>query len=177
MIEHRVIEKMISLVAGAVPIIQRAGALNGVLIDTLADFIRTYADRCHHGKEEQILFRDLRRKKVVEEHREIMNELIEEHKWGRMKLGRLVEAKGEFLRGKQEALSDVVTCLQDFAAFYPQHIEKEDKHFFLPCMAYFTESERDRMLKEEVEFDKEFIHKMYEEKIQDVRLILGGQLS
>ena len=26
--------------------------------------------------------------------------------------------------------------------FYPKHIEKEDKRFFLPCMNYFTQEEK-----------------------------------
>ena len=30
-----------------------------VFIDTAVDFIHTYADRCHHGKEEDILFKAL----------------------------------------------------------------------------------------------------------------------
>ena len=30
-----------------------------VFIDTAVDFIRTYADRCHHGKEEDLLFKAL----------------------------------------------------------------------------------------------------------------------
>jgi hemerythrin-like domain-containing protein len=35
-----------------------------LFIDTAVDFIRTYADRCHHGKEEDILFRNLAKKKT-----------------------------------------------------------------------------------------------------------------
>jgi len=35
--------------------------------------------------------------------------------------------------------------------FYPRHIEKEDKHFFIPCMEYFSEAEKEAMLKEEWE--------------------------
>lgn len=169
MIEHRVIEKMIYLIDEAVPIIEKAETVDGLLIDTFADFIRTYADRCHHGKEEEILFRDLSRKKLVEEHRQIMAELIEDHKWGRIKVGQLMKAKEEFLGGKKEALSDVLTCLKDISAFYPKHIAKEDRHFFLPCMDYFTETEKDRMLEEEMDFDKGFIHKVYKEKSIQVK--------
>jgi hemerythrin-like domain-containing protein len=83
--------------------------VDGLLIDTFADFIRIYADRCHHGKEEEILFRDLRRKKLVEEHRQIMAELVEDHKGGRIKVGQFMKAKDEFLGGKKEALSEVLT--------------------------------------------------------------------
>lgn len=177
MIEHRVIEKMIALIDEAVPIVERAGKIDGVLIDTLADFIRTYADRCHHGKEEEIFFRALERKKIVEEHRQIMNELIEEHKWGRTKVSQLLKAKSEFLEGKHNALSEVIVCLREIAVFYPKHIEKEDKHFFLPCMDYFSGSERDRMLEEEMDFDKAFIHKIYKEKTLQVKLKLDNGLT
>jgi hemerythrin-like domain-containing protein len=175
MIEHRIIEKMIALIDAAVPIIEQTGTVDGVLIDTLADFIRTYADRCHHGKEEEILFRALERKKLVEEHLQIMNELIEDHKWGRAKVSQLLNAKNEFLKGKRDALSETVACLKEIAVFYPKHIEKEDKHFFLPCMDYFSESEKDRMLEEEMDFDKGFIHKIYKEKTLQVRLSLDKQ--
>ncbi len=177
MIEHRVIEKMIALIERAVPIIERAGTIDGVLVDTLADFIRTYADRCHHGKEEEIFFRALERKRLVEEHRQIMNELIEEHKWGRTKVSQLLKAKNEFLGGTQVALLEIVACLKEIAAFYPKHIEKEDKHFFLPCMDYFSESEKDRMLEEEMDFDKGFIHKIYKEKTLQVKLKLDKGLT
>lgn len=177
MIEHRIIEKMISLIGVAVPIIEKSQTFDGRLIDTFVDFIRNYADRCHHGKEEEIFFRDLGRKKLVEEHRQIMSELIEDHKWARKKVSLLLQAKDEFVEGRKEALSTVVECLKEIADFYPKHIEKEDKHFFLPSMDYLSDSERDRMLEEEMDFDKEFIHKVYKEKTQQVKHALENQIT
>jgi len=94
-----------------------------------------------------------------------------------VKVSQLLQAKEEFVGGKQEALAKVLTCLKEIASFYPKHIEKEDKHFFLPCMDYFTETERDRMLEDEMDFDKGFIHKIYKEKTQQVRLALSSQLT
>ena len=166
MIEHRVIEKMIALIDMAVPVIEKTGAVDGRFIDTLVDCIRTYADRCHHGKEEEILFRDLERKKLVEEHRQIMNELIEEHRWGRVKVSQLLQAKEEFVGGKQEALTNILACLKEIASFYPKHIEKEDKHFFLPVMNYFNREEKERMLQEFWAFDKNLIHEKYRKMVE-----------
>ena len=168
MIEHRVIEKMIALIAMAVPVIEKAGTVDGELIDTLVDCIRTYADRCHHGKEEEILFRDLGRKKLVEEHRQIMNELIEDHKWGRVKVSQLLQAKGEFVGGKQEALAKVLSCLKEIAGFYPKHIEKEDKHFFIPVMDYFSTAEQQAMLDRFWEFDRALIHERYRKVVEEL---------
>ncbi|MGD9676204.1 MAG: hemerythrin domain-containing protein, partial [Candidatus Bipolaricaulia bacterium] len=62
MIEHRLIERMIALVSHAVAGIQSSGEVDPLFVDLAVDFIRTYADRTHHGKEEDILFRNLDRK-------------------------------------------------------------------------------------------------------------------
>ena len=59
MIEHRLIERMIKILDRSLRKMEREKELDLNFIDTLVDFIRTYADRCHHGKEEDILFRDL----------------------------------------------------------------------------------------------------------------------
>jgi len=94
-----------------------------------ADFIRTYADRYHHGKEEDILFRELRGKKLKNEHRHTMEELIEEHRWGRKITARLGEANKRVIEGDRDVVSTVTDCMQSLVQFYPKHIEKEDKHF------------------------------------------------
>ncbi len=38
--------------------------------------------------------------------------------------------------------------------FYPRHIDKEDKHFFLPVMEYFSREEKDALLARMDEFDR-----------------------
>ena len=74
------------------------------LIDSGVDFFRTYADRCHHGKEEDILFRDLAKKRLSPEHKKIMDELIHEHRFGRETVGKLVSAKERYVKGDKAAL-------------------------------------------------------------------------
>ena len=49
--EHRLIEKMLRLFEGEIKRISELNRLDTVFIDTAVDFIRTYADRTHHGKE------------------------------------------------------------------------------------------------------------------------------
>jgi hemerythrin-like domain-containing protein len=124
------------------------------------DFIRTYADRTHHGKEEDILFRELIKKQLSQEHARIMEELVEEHKYARKTVGMLVDAKERYLKGENTS-QEVVALLEELAHFYPIHIEKEDKHFFYPSMEYFTKEEQDRMLKEFYEFYRNMIHEKY----------------
>ncbi|MBS1237970.1 MAG: cation-binding protein, partial [Deltaproteobacteria bacterium] len=47
MIEHRLIEKMIKVMKGQLDHIQTGKPVSSPLIETITDFIRAYADRCH----------------------------------------------------------------------------------------------------------------------------------
>ena len=175
MIEHRLIERMIDVMKEELLLIEKKRKVDPEFIESAVDFIRTYADRCHHGKEEDILFRDLGGKKLTDEHRRTMEELMEEHRWGRKVTGRLVEANTRYVHGHREALSAIMDCIKTLVEFYPKHIEKEDKHFFIPCMEYFSEEEKEAMLKEEWEFDKTLIHEKYRNMVITAEKILTAR--
>ena len=162
MIEHRLIEKMVRLMEGELHKIDQGGEADPVFIERAVDFFKTYADRCHHGKEEDILFRDLSQKKLSLEHKRIMDELINEHIFGRKTVGRLVDAKEKYTQGMADAQKEIVECLKLLVELYPAHIEKEDKHFFIPCMAYFTRKEQEQVLEEGWEFDRKMIHEKHQ---------------
>ena len=95
------------------------------------------------------------------DHMTVIEELIEEHRVGRKITANLVEANGRYLQGDSKALDDIIGCMQKPVEFYPKHIEKEDKHFFIPVMNYFSKDEQDGMLKKGYEFDQELIHEKY----------------
>ncbi|MBN2395442.1 MAG: hemerythrin domain-containing protein, partial [Candidatus Atribacteria bacterium] len=99
MAEHRLIERMISMVEDEAKKIKRDKPLNVEFIDVAVDFIRTYADRTHHGKEEEILFRDCAKKEMSKEDRYIMDGLIQEHQYSRNTLKELIAAKEKYLQG------------------------------------------------------------------------------
>ncbi len=169
MIEHRLIERMVALMKQElarlkdnVAVATEFAFVDPVFIDTVVDFIRTYAGRTHHGKEEGLLFAALAGKDLTPEHRQAMEELIEDHRWGDRTLVSLLQAKNDYLLEKAGALDDLLLHLEALAVFYPMHIEKEDKHFFLPCMNYFSEAEKAQMLESIWEFDRKLIHEHYD---------------
>ncbi len=127
MIEHRLIERMIGVMEKEAARIDREKAADPLFIDTVVDFIRTYADRCHHGKEEDILFRELTKKNLDAVHRRVMEELIAEHVLGREKTKSLSLAGKRYAGGDRAALTDITRLMKELAGFYPAHIIKEDK--------------------------------------------------
>jgi hemerythrin-like domain-containing protein len=167
MIEHRLIERMIKIMNSEAGKIEKGGVLNLDFIKKAVDFIKTYADQCHHGKEEGILFRELENKKITKEHRKAMEELIEEHKLGRELTRSLNEALEKAEEGDHSQMTAAARIMKKLVNFYPEHIEKEDKRFFMPVMGYFTESEKEAMLREGYDFDRKLIHDRYREMVEE----------
>lgn len=174
MIEHRLIERMIKLLGEKSQRFSKEKSADTLFIDKALDFIRMYADRCHHGKEEDILFRDLAKKELQPEHKKIMDELIKDHTYARNTTRSLVSAKERYVQQDKSALSDIIKLMEGLATFYPRHIEKEDKHFFLPCMKYFSQEEQAAMLNEFWEFDKRLIHEKYKAMVEEISYLHGN---
>jgi len=161
MIEHRLIERMIAVIKKEVEKIRAAREVDPVFIDTAVDFIRIYADRTHHGKEEEICFRELSLKDMTGDDQAVMKELVDEHVIGRQTVRDLLEAKRRYLDGDKTALQTIIDKFSFLVDFYPRHIAKEDKVFFPRANKYFTEKEQATMLAEFWEFDRRMIHYKY----------------
>jgi hemerythrin-like domain-containing protein len=168
MTEHRLIERMISSINKEIIKIEKVGMINQSFIAVAVDFLQIYADRTHHGKEEEILFRDLSRKKLSDNDNLIMNELIQEHIVGRTTTADIVKSAAAYQKGDKAALPSVTLSLKKFVDFYPKHIEKEDKVFFPSSMTYFSEQEQKSMLEEFREFDRKMIHEKYKFVIESI---------
>ena len=69
-------------------------------------------------------------------------------------------------------LPDIVKLMAELAEFYPRHIEKEDKYFFLPCMKYFSREEQAAMLNEFWEFDRKLVHEKYKKIVEEIEKVM-----
>jgi hemerythrin-like domain-containing protein len=161
MIEHRLIERMIKMMEIKMQNIGKDSKPDILFIEDACDFLKTYADRCHHGKEENILFFELKDKNLSGEHREILNQLINEHKFARKTTSELATVNQEYKNGINGSITDIYKHLKTLTDLYPEHIKKEDKIFFIPSMGYFTDEEKDEMLDSFWEFDRSLIHEKY----------------
>lgn len=168
MTEHRKIERMIKRIAQERDRIDAERKVDPVFVDTAVDFIRVYADQLHHGKEEDILFAALDGKELSDEHRDLMNRLIDEHVFGRKKLKELEDANAQYRQGDNEAVSEISQVMNTLTEFYPQHIAKEDDVFFPAAMEYLSEDEQQHMLKQYIDFDADMIHHKYEDVLKSV---------
>lgn len=167
MVEHRLIERMVGLLDVELQRIKDVHEVDYFLLNTGIDFFRTYADRTHHGKEEDILFKALENKKLTPELQRIMEELVTEHVLARKTVGALNDAT-ENDRKNRSTIKEIIQNLSRLVDLYPKHIEKEDKHFFYPVLEYFSRDEQDKMLQEFWEFDRNMIHDKYRKVVENL---------
>ena len=90
----------------------------------LIDFIREFADRCHHGKEEDILFKLLERRGMPR--MGPIGVMMIEHDHGRDFVQKLSEATDRFMDGDSAARIDVTKNADGYASLLKGHIDKEN---------------------------------------------------
>jgi hemerythrin-like domain-containing protein len=168
MIEHRLIERAIRQMGSELERAQARKAFDVRFIDSWVDFIRTYADQVHHGKEERILFHDLEGRPLSPELKQMMAGLIEDHVKARRMVSELVAARDLYAGGEEAAFGRLMALGAELVDFYPAHIRKEDREFFIPVMEYFTKEEMDEMLKRFREFDESVIHDHYRSVVESM---------
>jgi len=168
MIEHRLIEKVLKVAERRAPSFS-ATAYDPIFIETIVDFVRTYADRTHHGKEEDILFTELAKVRLDPADAAMMADLVDEHRQARARVKSIVELNEAFKRGDTSVVPRIAELVLWLAAFYPVHIRKEDREFFPNTERYFTPAQLDEMLERFWEFDRAMIHEKYQRVYEAIR--------
>ncbi len=159
--EHRLIERMIKILEKELQESKKSLNVDTEFMMVVIDFFENYADKTHHGKEEDILFKALSKKNLSGDIKRTMDKLTEDHRTSRAVINTLNDATKRYSQGYHASIHEIHEKMLRLITLYPQHIEIEDKHFFFPAMDFFTRKECDSMLQEFTDFDKNIIHEHY----------------
>ena len=140
--EHRVIERVIGAVEAMVS--RPIGALEPW--KKALDFIRHFADRCHHYKEEKVLFPALEEHGIPNDGGPIGMMLIE-HEEGRAYVRSMLAAISLLETGNQAAKDSLVTSAQAYCRLLREHIQKEDDILFRMADEVIPVDEQKELLK------------------------------
>jgi len=168
--EHRRIEKVIDELKLEIQNQQRTQTPNTGKIMTAIDFFHTYADKTHHGKEEDIFFEKLHNKQVSEDHNSLLKDLRKDHEQARLLINQLQQEIESYRKGEENIVHNISNTLQKLTILYTKHIKKEDETFFGPVMdEYFSKDEEQQLLNEFYDFDKNMIHKKYDQIVEYIQ--------
>ena len=123
--EHKLILRMIGLLEQNAPETAAERYLNWQFYRDGIDFIRTYADRFHHAKEEDVLFTALVDNGMPKENSPVAAMLLE-HDQGRGYVRSMDAAVQEAQAGRTDACRLIAANALAYAALLRDHIDKVD---------------------------------------------------
>src|SRR5262245_35827776 len=128
-IEHSIIEQVLDCLEKLVERGEYHRAYYWHTADEIVDFLRHFADGCHHAKEERQLFPALEQR-GFSPHAGPTGVMRHEHEQGRELIAAMAECIQEGLRGDNRRAKIFATHARTYLNLLRQHIHKEDHCLF-----------------------------------------------
>jgi hemerythrin-like domain-containing protein len=178
--EHRVIERVLTSLEQAARRLERGEQVRpGFFIDA-ADFIKGFADGCHHKKEEGVLFVAMVDAGLPRQVGPIAV-MLSEHEQGRVYTHGMREAALRLQAGDASARGEVVQNALGYVALLRQHIEKENGVLFPMANEMIPVARQDAVYEgfEHVEHEEtgEGVHEKYLALAESLEREASGQLA
>ena len=123
--EHRVIERVLTSLEVAAARLKAGEEIRPGFFLTAAEFIKKFADRSHHNKEEGVLFPAMEKAGIPNEGGPI-GVMLAEHQEGRRLTAAMREAADKLAAGDATAREQVVDNALQYVVLLRAHIAKED---------------------------------------------------
>jgi len=152
--EHRVIERVLAALRAAAERLEQGQGVDPSFFIDAVDFIRGFADGCHHQKEEGVLFPALTEAGMPTSEGPIAV-MLADHAQARQYTRDLLEAAERMRAGEDGAAVEVVRHVQDYTALLAEHISKEDNMLFPMADQVISSVEQERLGAEVARIQKE----------------------
>lgn len=140
--EHVAILSMCDAAAREAARLRAGGAFDAARIDGMLDFIRSFADHCHHLKEEDLLFARMAERGFPVDSGPI-GVMRHEHEVGRGHVRAIAEAAPRAAAGQASEVKAVADNLAGWADLLRAHIYKEDNVLYPMARRALTAADLD----------------------------------
>lgn len=172
--EHEGIKLMLNIMETISNDLEKGKELNINHYEKILEFIKGFADKCHHGKEEDILFPSLIEHGMSKEGGPIAV-MLYEHQLGRSHIKDLSLAFEEFKKGNKQAINNIISSSTDYVELLRNHIEKENNVLFMMADRVLNETEQSNIFEafEKLEDEKIGVgkHEEFHKLLKELRSI------
>lgn len=151
--EHRLIESVVKALGGVADDMERGRHADVAMLVTAVEFLRVYADKLHHGKEETLFFPMLVKRGVPPQGCPIGG-LNHEHEKGRALVRALAEQAPAYAQGRPGAKEGLLETLRGIFDLYQNHIWKEDAMVFPMADKVLTAADQKELTEKFAEVDQ-----------------------
>ena len=148
--EHQNILKVIDALVKECNALQSGKEINKDLFREIIDFVKGYADKFHHAKEEDILFVELN-KVETQMHCNPVQQMLHEHDLGRNFIKKLEEGIEENNQSK------IIENAKGYGQLLKDHISKEDNILYPMADKALDQDTKNRMVEEFKKIEQNFI--------------------
>ena len=179
--EHVVIGRVLTSLEVATQRLEEGKTIRPGFFIEAADFLKGFADGCHHRKEENVSFVALIIHGLPKQGGPVQV-MLAEHEQGRRTVAQMREAAQLWDGGDQSAREEVISAATSYVALLRNHISKENNILFPMADQVIPASEQDRIVQdfERVEHEEtgQGVHEKYlamaellEKELEDVHSI------
>jgi hemerythrin-like domain-containing protein len=145
--EHQGIQLMLKILEKVCQRLESGERVDTGHLEKILEFIRVFADQCHHGKEEDFLFPEMEKAGIPKEGGPIGVMLLE-HGKGRDYVRGMNEAMEAYKKNEAKASSKFVENARNYVALLTQHIDKENNVFFPWGERVLSEKQKEKLLED-----------------------------
>jgi hemerythrin-like domain-containing protein len=134
--EHTEVIRMVKILEAMRPLVSHGEELPASDWEDIVGFLRVFVDRCHHGKEERVLF-PAALQVADQETRALIEQLLVEHNESRRLVAALASASGvehavepESSAERQFDAAKIEEAIDLYAALLRPHVASEEKYLF-----------------------------------------------
>jgi hemerythrin-like domain-containing protein len=142
--EHEGILAMLAVVETAAKRLESGKEIPSDMMTNAVGFFRNFADKCHHGKEEDGLFPTLERFGVPKQGGPI-GVMLAEHDQGRAFIRSLSDAADKYAKGDKTAAPALAQSTLGYVNLLRQHIAKENNVLFPMADQILADAEQDKL--------------------------------
>lgn len=139
--EHVAIRTMLGILERVCAKLESGEHVNPVHLEQIVDFIKIFADKCHHGKEEDLLFPAMESAGFPRQGGPT-GVMLKEHDEGRGYVRELTEAVAQYKEGNLAASARILLSARSYIALLDQHIEKENEVLFPMADTHLSEEKQ-----------------------------------
>jgi hemerythrin-like domain-containing protein len=172
--EHQAIKKMLSVMDNVCMRLRSGENFPLSDLDKIITFLRVFADKCHHGKEEDLLFPAMEEVGIPREGGPI-GVMLAEHEMGREYVRRMMDAVKRFRNGDEDALSDFIDSAEGYIQLLEQHIYKEDNILYPIADQQLSTEKITELLEEFEDVEEKVIGKGVHEEMHEILKYLAGK--
>lgn len=143
--EHRVIEHVLDCVDVLAQRAQKDGTLDAKSATEALEVVSTFADTCHHMKEENVLFARMQQRGFPG-HIGPIAVMLQDHETGRARVRGMRAALARHAQGDKSAAKDFAENAFAYTELLREHIGKEDQVLFPMAEACFSDQDRAEVL-------------------------------